>query len=740
MTGRALMNPLLRSTFFLPALGAAALPSMAAEEVPSPFEFQLHSREPDSEVSYDHRTGVVSGSGGIIIVSDDSILSADKITLIRDANQRESGEVIAEGKVRIQRGEQIWIGESIRYNFVTGQIQAESFRTGQPPFFVAGVSLDANTETGLYTGYGITLTTDDYQEPAQEVRASSVGIVPGDYAEVYSATLKIGNVPILWLPYMRRSLETNPSFFTIFPGYRSRYGAFALGSYRWFHSENLEAELKLDYRTKRGFGTGLDLAYDLGRAGQGDFSYYWTHDHEPGLDRVGEPIDPDRQRFRLFHETQLDPTFTARAMARYQSDERIVRDFFESEYRSNIQPGSYLELHKAWPNYSFNALAQPQLNSFQETVERLPDVKFSAHRQQLGNLPLYYESETDAGWFRRQFANDAQPDYSAFRGDTYHQLVSPHMLFGWLNFMPRAGGRFTYYSEARGGGATASEEVRGVFNTGAELNVKASRLWPQVASSFWDVQGLRHIIQPALNYVYVPEPNVRPPELPRFDYELDTIRLLPVEFPDYNAIDSVDARNTLRLGLFNKLQTKRAGQLANLLQWNAYTDWRLDKEPGQQTFADAFSELDFAPRDWLLLTSEVRLDVEAPTLLEANHYLTFTPLADWSWSIGHRYMRDDPARNIEGNNLLVNQLYYKLNENWAFSAYHYYDLEAEELREHTYSIYRDLRSWTGALSFRLREEDQRGTDFTVAFVFSLKAIPSASRGDDRLNSTRLFGN
>ena len=331
MTGRALMNPLLRSTFFLPALGAAALPSMAAEEVPSPFEFQLHSREPDSEVSYDHRTGVVSGSGGIIIVSDDSILSADKVTLIRDANQRESGEVIAEGKVRIQRGEQIWIGESIRYNFVTGQIQAESFRTGQPPFFVAGVSLDANTETGLYTGYGITLTTDDYQEPAQEVRASSVGIVPGDYAEVYSATLKIGNVPILWLPYMRRSLETNPSFFTIFPGYRSRYGAFALGSYRWFHSENLEAELKLDYRTKRGFGTGLDLAYDLGRAGQGDFSYYWTHDHEPGLDRVGEPIDPDRQRFRLFHETQLDPTFTARAMARYQSDERIVRDFFESE-------------------------------------------------------------------------------------------------------------------------------------------------------------------------------------------------------------------------------------------------------------------------------------------------------------------------------------------------------------------------------------------------------------------------
>jgi hypothetical protein len=552
--------------------------------------------------------------------------------------------------------------------------------------------------------------------------------------------LKIGEVPILWLPYMRRSLDSRASSFSIFPGYRNRYGAYALGAYNWFHEDTLAGTLHLDYRTKRGIGTGVSLDYDLGRAGKGDLNYYWTHDRDAGLDGSGDVIDPDRQRFKLFHEAQLDPTFTARAMVRYQNDEYIVRDFFETEYRENIQPGSYLELHKGWRNFSFNSLAQPQINGFQETVERLPDLKFSAHRQQLGDIPLYYESETDAGWFRRRFADDVQPSYSAFRGDSYHQLVSPHMLFGWLNFMPRAGGRFTYYSEAEGGGATTTEQTRGVFNTGAELNVKASRLWRGAESRFWDVDGLRHIVQPSINYVFVPEPSVRPPDLPQFDYELDSIRLLPVEFPDYNAIDTIDSRNTLRLGLFNKLQTHRSGSLANLVQWNAYTDLRLDPEPGQADFSDLFSEIDFAPRDWLLLTSELRLDVNNPEVLEANHYLTFTPMSNWSWSIGHRFMRDDPARSIVGNDLLINRAYFKLNENWGFSTYQYYDIDEARLQEHTYSIYRDLRSWTGALSFRFRDDEQSGDDFTVAFVFSLKAMPSSDPGDDRLNSTRLFGN
>jgi LPS-assembly protein len=76
-----------------------------------------------------------------------------------------------------------------------------------------------------------------------------------------------------------------------------------------------------------------------------------------------------------------------------------------------------------------------------------------------------------------------------------------------------------------------------VFNTGAEASLKASRLWPGIHNDFLDMDGLRHVMQPSMNYVYVPSPNVQPTNCRSFDTELPSLRLLPNEFPDYNSID-----------------------------------------------------------------------------------------------------------------------------------------------------------------------------------------------------------
>ena len=182
---------------------------------------------------------------------------------------------------------------------------------------------------------------------------------------------------------------------------------------------------------------------------------------------------------------------------------------------------------------------------------------------------MFYESESSVGYFRHRFANDITNYYAAFRGDTYHQVTVPFTFFDWLNFLPRLARRYTYYGEAQGPGAMTTEHNRTLFNTGAELTFKASRVWPAVSSSFFEMNGLRHIIQPSINYVYVPRPSVAPQQLPQFDTELPTTRLLPIEFPDYNAIDAIDAQNVLRLSLHNKFQTKRKDGVANLSQLGA---------------------------------------------------------------------------------------------------------------------------------------------------------------------------
>jgi LPS-assembly protein len=278
-----------------------------------------------------------------------------------------------------------------------------------------------------------------------------------------------------------------------------------------------------------------------------------------------------------------------------------------------------------------------------------------------------------------------------------------------------------------------------VFNTGAEVSFKASRTWAGVTNGLLQLDGLRHIVEPSINYVYVPTPNKRPRELPQFDSELPSLRLLPIEFPSYNAIDSVDSQNVLRFGVNNKLQTKRGGRVENFVDWDVFTDWRLRPLDNQNTFSDICSDFTIRPRSWLSLSSETRYDINDHRWRLAFHTLTLQPSDVWSWSIGHYYLRKEADYWGEGNDLVSNALFYRLNENWAVRLTQMLDVREGKIQEQHYTLYRDFRSWTGALTFRVREDQGGATDYTVAFSFSLKVSPRFHVGEDALRPYGLIG-
>src|ERR1043165_8702566 len=99
-------------------------------------------------------------------------------------------------------------------------------------------------------------------------------------------------------------------------------------------------------------------------------------------------------------------------------------------------------------------------------------------------------------------------------------------------------------------------------------------------------------------------------QLPQFDYEIPSTRLLPITYFDYNSIDSIDSQNVMRLGLEQRLQTRRRGGLDNLAHWSLYTDWRLKPNSQQDTFSDLYSDLDLRPFSWLTFSSQLALDLE----------------------------------------------------------------------------------------------------------------------------------
>jgi uncharacterized protein (UPF0335 family) len=455
-------------------------------------------------------------------------------------------------------------------------------------------------------------------------------------------------------------------------------------------------------------------------------------------------------------------------VADYQSDPLFLRDFFEREYATNVEPASFAEASQLWPNYTLNVMVQPRLVDFFETVERLPDVKLSGLRQEVGDTPVYYESESSAGWFKRAFSstnslyfltnytlnpnslyfrttNTPPPDYSAGRVDTFHQFSLPETFFGWLNVTPLVGGRLTYYSDVDGPQIHTNQQLRALFNTGVDVSTKASRIYQDAESSFLDVHELRHIIQPEIDYAYVPAPTRSPGQVPQFDYQSPSLRLQPIEFPDYNDIDSIGGMNVVRFMLRNTLQTKREAGIQDLVNWALYTDWNL--HPGtNHPFGDFYSDLEFRPRSWLTFASSTRYDMVSNRWREAIESVVVQPSTAWSLSLNYRYLiNNDPefltyaGENLPGHNLITASLYYRMNENWGAHIAEQYEAQYGGLQQQVYSIYRDLRSWTVALLFRITEGPAQPTDFTVALTFSLKAFPRFGIGSDSDHSSSMFG-
>jgi hypothetical protein len=70
---------------------------------------------------------------------------------------------------------------------------------------------------------------------------------------------------------------------------------------------------------------------------------------------------------------------------------------------------------------------------------------------------------------------------------------------------------------------------------------------------------------------------------------------------------------------------------------------------------------------------------------------------------------------------------------------HRFDIERSRLEEQYYTLYRDMRSFTMAVTFRVRDPLDEPTDYTAALSLSLKAAPRYSVGEDSVRPATLVG-
>ncbi|HRJ71309.1 MAG TPA: LPS assembly protein LptD [Terrimicrobiaceae bacterium] len=711
--------------------------------------------------------------GGVAIAEDNVQIHYGDYSIYCDYAEYnpDTRDVLLVGNIRLYTPDQVMTGQRALFNLETKQMRALEFSGAHYPLFFRAFSLRAPSTREFRVKDAI-FTADDSSQPDFFVKSKSVRIYPDSRVIFSNSTVYVGQTPIFWFPYIFANI--NNTGIEFLPGYDSRWGAYLMTAYSFpiGPGGNIIGKVRGDYRTELGVAFGFDAIFRYGKDDRsfGEFVSYYADDQQPDRDvgGPGEPNEPGEQgRYRVTfkHRLFLTDDIYVTADINLLSDVDFLEDFYPNEFRIDPQPDTYLSVTKWDEFYTLSLLGRWQINEFQDTTERLPELVLDIKQHRIFGLPFYYDGETSVGQYRRAFSDTPEfgeedyPDYSATRFDTFHQLSFPNQFFGWLNVIPRMGFRATYYSDSGTfqdfGGVTEYDPVTGelqtvtgpsiestplnsptpilqnkgavfrpVVNFGVEVSTKVSKAYERIQSRMLGLDGVRHVMQPYANYSLVYNLGASPQDILQFDRVVPSTQLLPLDFPQFTAVDTIDTWNIVRLGVRNRIQTRRDQTTFQWMSLDTFFDVNFDNPYSDASVSNIFNIYRFRPVQWFFLDVESQLPITSQGFTEFNTGFNFMPTKDFSFRIGHRY--------IDGNEFFADNsqfdffAYFRINENWGFSLYEQYEYVSNILQYQRYMIHRDLSSWVASFGAQFRDNQGGDSDMGVLFVLTLKNAPQVT--------------
>lgn len=628
--------------------------------------------------------------GNVEVTHQDTKLICDKVRVFIDQKI-----AIAEGHVKmIKPGTQELSGDMIIYDFSdqTGTIINPSVR--MPPYYGKAQSMERISENEFLMTDG-DISTCDLPHPHWLLSCHEVKMKqPERLLTAKGVKVSILDVPLMYLPeFSQRLTDTRPRFM-ITPGHKSDLGQYLLGAWRYYLNQSAKGVVHFDWYQNRGWAEGVDLNYVTKSFGNGNAKYYRIDETN---NSKNNPVPPDererneRSKIELRHRWD---TATDHLVLEYfrESDVNFRKDYFFREYERVTNPDSFLLLSHVYPNATLSFQGHPRVNKFDSVVERIPELKLETVNQRIGLTPFYYKNTTSMSHLVNAPANaPATPDVS--RIDTANQLSYIFRLSG-LDFGPFIGERETFYSK---GINTKDNLVRDIFFGGMNVSTKLFKIY-NVQSNFMNlnVNQLRHIITPSVQYTYQKEPNILSSRLIQFD-----------------DIDALDKQNTVTLSLENRLQTKRRDVDVDLITLILSTNYNIEKNITTGTgFQTALYHLELRPYEAWALESEAEYDTVGNFFRSLTADLWST-MGKANTTLGYRYKKGESSQVTFGFNC-------PLNPFWKVGVYERFEFKTGSLMEQEYTLDRDLHCWT--VQFIIDQSKGEGISFLVAF--KLKAFPN----------------
>ncbi len=734
---------LTTSTLFL-ALAVNAQPQTPVDIQADQYEFHPEK-------------GIATGDGDVRVVYEDMVLKADHV----EYNNR-TQEIAAKGNVVFTRDSLTWRGDKISGNLETKEFDFGTYRANLGVWYAKGEDADYLANETVVLDKTQLSTCEYYDNPHYSLNAKRVIYYPSGRFRATNVMLKLGDVPVFYLPVIFGNTKASAGNIEIKPGYDSEWGPYLLLGQEYALSDTIRTKFMLHLRANNGVALGNRTRIKTDRT-ETEFLAYGMRDNDPpettdGFNRRFE-VEEDRYRFYLQHRNYLTENTTMRLQLDALSDIDMLEDWFENEYEDLPQTRNYVDITHNADNFSLSLRIRPRVNDFYTVVEALPELQFVVPRQPIGNSAVYYESRNSISNLKmkwREFdrerpQGDDLEDYQSWRADTLHMFYLPVSLKDGWQLTPRAGVRLTYY-ENSSSNALSRQDLDNLFEVddpdnpfstlaiqnydddggdkwrwtgelGLKLSAKFYKTWSDFNNERCNVAGLRHVVQPYVNYTYIPEPSEDREYLYFFD---DVDRLLE--------------QNFIRFGVEQRLQTRRSDRIYTLARMNSYADFHFYKEEDFHHLGNFGTELQVNPNENTAFWTTIVADMGEPALNRGEVGFRYGRPESWRTSFSYLYRDDYHARTVysmggnladfSGENTLlarnfakshyaVGDLAFPINSKTSGHIRYEYDLVEDELALQSYELIRDLHCWMGAL--RVQEEND---DLQLLIVLWLKAFPS----------------
>lgn len=635
-------------------------------------------------VSHKEGSDLFIASGNVFITWQGTALTSDKATY-----DRKTGFIHATENVIVKKGDDILTGESVTIDIQSGQGELEKGVIKVPAsnlsFFGDKITKISDNEIEISA---TELTTCDLPDPDWKFSADQLKLNILGYAIGKGVTFYVKDIPVLYIPWIAIPVVHEKKSGILFPhfGYSNSRGFKIDIPLYLVISPSQDLLLDIDSLTKLGVGLGADYRYIRKRGSEGHFGGYLIYDLEKEKWR-GEMIQS--------HKEIISDTLNLRSYINITTDRHFSGDYGEKSGEYNRQANdTIINALKTWDNYALSGHLRFTEDLYaidnSHTLQKLPEISFSAVRQPFFSTPFYFDMDSTATNLYRNTGSTGQRFYAAPRATFVSAIPS------YLNISAFAGLELRgYTTDKNGENNLKSRDGNITAMFGGNISTSISRIYETGAEQ---IKKLRHELIPELSYKYSPKRDQS--NLPFYDYKDRSVQQNIIYASLTSVID----------GKFQNAETSSYNEISRvrLTQGYSFAGTRRDLLSTTDTL-QAWTDLMFESETWL--SKNAKLMFDARYNLHENRISNASPGLQYDDKRGNSvgvsyYMAHNQVEYLEG------RLSTKLLKPWTLSYTGRYSFDRNSFLESLYTVEYRQKCWSITLGFRDRPGNQ---SFTFSF-------------------------